>query len=98
MAKDNLKRLLNMNQTTFSFDNYVTKMKQICNVLENYNVPLYEDYKVMQLLGNIHFPNNDLKTKVNICRSIHSASFETAYQAFSHIPSHNQEVMHRDVK
>ena len=52
-------------------------MKQIFNVLENYNIPLYEEDKVRQLLDDIHFQNNNLKTEVNICKSRHSASFET---------------------
>ena len=40
--KDNLKRLFYRDQTSFSFEKYVTKMKQTFNVLDNYNVPLYE--------------------------------------------------------
>ena len=35
VAKDNLKRLFFRNETTFSFDKYVTKTKQKLNVLEN---------------------------------------------------------------
>ena len=67
-----------MNETTFSFDNYVTKMKQLINVLENFNISLYKDDKFMQLLDNINCPKTDLETEVNICRSSHSASFDTA--------------------
>ena len=77
VAKDDLMRLFYRNETTFSFKNYVTKMKQIFNMLENYNVPLYEEDKFRQLLDNINFPNNYLKTEVNICISSHSASFDT---------------------
>ena len=42
MATYNIKRVFYMNKTTLSFENYLTKMKQIFNVLDNYNVPLYE--------------------------------------------------------
>ena len=31
-------------------------MKQKMNVLDHYNVPLYEEDKVRQLLDNINFP------------------------------------------
>ena len=78
LAKDDLKRLFYRNETTLSFADYVTKMKQTFNVIENHNVPLYEEDNFRQLLYNINGPNNDLKNEVNICRSSHSASFETA--------------------
>ena len=78
VSKDNLKRSFYGNETTFSFNNYVTNMKQTFNVLDNYNFPLYEEGKVRQLPHNTNIPNNNLKTKVNICRSIHSDSFKTA--------------------
>ena len=41
VPQDNIKRLFNRNGTTFSFEKYITNMKQLFNVLENYNVPLY---------------------------------------------------------
>ena len=50
-------------------------MKQTFNVLDNYNVPLYEEETFRQLLDNINSPNKYLKTEVNICISGHSASF-----------------------
>ena len=78
MAKDDLKSLFYRNETNFSFKKYVTKMKQTFNVLDNYNVTLYEEYKVRQLLDNINGPNNDLKTEVNIFISSHGATFDTA--------------------
>ena len=77
MAKDDLKRLFYRNKTNFSFKKYSTKMRQIFNVLWSYNVPLCGDYKARQLLDNINFPNNDLKTEVNIYRSSHSYIFKT---------------------
>ena len=78
MAKDDLKRLFYRNETTFSFEKYITKMKKTLNVLENCNFNIHEEDKVRQLLDNINIPNNDLKAEVNICRSIHSTSFDTA--------------------
>ena len=49
MAKDNLKRLFYMNETVFSFEKNANKMKQKFNVLDSYNVPLYEEEKGRQL-------------------------------------------------
>ena len=46
MVKDVLKRLFYRNKTTLSFKKYVTNTKQTFNVIENYNVPLYEEDKV----------------------------------------------------
>ena len=51
-------------------------MKQISNVLYNYNVPLYEEDNFRKLLDNINSLNKDLKSEVNICRYSHNASFE----------------------
>ena len=59
--KDDLKRLFYMNDIIFSFKKYVTNMKQTFNMLENYNVPIYEEDKVRKLLDNINFQNNHLK-------------------------------------
>ena len=87
MDKDDLKRLFYSNEITFSFDKYITKMKQTFNVIYTYNVTLYENDKVRQLLDYINFPNNDLKTDVTICRSIHSASFYTAFAYLSTVIS-----------
>ena len=54
-------------------------------------------------MDNINFPNNDLKTEVNICISSHSASFtivyhtyQQLYHAFYQQPSHHQEGMDGD--
>ena len=41
VPKYNLERLFYRNETTSYFMNYVSKIKQKLNVLENYNVPLY---------------------------------------------------------
>ena len=78
MAKDDLKRLFYRNKTTLSFDKYVTNIKQTFNVIDNYNVPLYEEEKVRKILDNTNRPNNYLKAEFKICRSSHSARFETA--------------------
>ena len=62
MAKEDLNRSFYRNEITFSFEKYVTNMKQTFNVLDNYNDPLYEEDKVRKLLDNINCPNNNLKT------------------------------------
>ena len=75
MAKDNLNSLFYRYETTSSFKKYA---KRTFNMLENPNVTLYEEDKVMQILFNINFPKNDFKTNVNIYRSSFSAIFKTA--------------------
>ena len=54
MAKDDQKRLFYRIETIFSFENYVTKMKKTFNVLDNYNVTLYDKDKVRKLMDNIN--------------------------------------------
>ena len=88
MAKDNLKMLFYRNKTTFFFDEYITNMKQTFNVIDDYNVPLYEEDKVRQLLDEINGLNNNLKNEVDICRAIHSSSFKTASTHLSTFISH----------
>ena len=78
VSKEDIKRLFYRNETTFSFKKYVTNMKQTFNVIENYNVPLYDEDKFRQLLDKINFLNNYYKTEVNICRFNHSDSFTLA--------------------
>ena len=56
--KDHLKRLFCRNGTTFYCGKYVTKTKQTFNAIENYNILLYEEDKVRQLLCNINIPSN----------------------------------------
>ena len=75
MAKDYIKRLFYGNETTFFFENNLTKMRQHINVIENYNIPLYDEYKVRKILDNINCPNNYFKSEVNIWRYNHSDSF-----------------------
>ena len=73
-------------------------MKQKFNVLDSYNVPVYEKEKASQLLDSINFTNNNLKPGVTIYRSRHSASFgknstylSTDTSRLSHKPIYNQE-------
>ena len=53
--KDDLNGLFYSNKTTFSFEKYVSNMRQTFNVIENQNVPFYEEDKVRQILDNINF-------------------------------------------
>ena len=63
-------------------------------MIYNYNVHLYEENKVSQLLDKINCSNNDLKTEVNICRSSHSASFNTASTYLSTVISRHLPYTH----
>ena len=98
MSKDDLKRLFYSLKTTLSFTKYLTKMDFFLNLLYNYNVPLYEDYKVKQRLDNINFPKNclkirltstDLETVLNLKQLPHT--YQQLYHAFAHRPRHHQE-------
>ena len=64
-----------MNETTFTFENYVTNLKGFFNVLGKYGVPIYEEQVVDHLLNQIMSPNTELKPEVNICRSSHLSTF-----------------------
>ena len=61
VAKDDLKKLFYRNETPFSFEKYLTNMKQKINMLENYNVPLYEAKKVRKLFDNINSPKQQFE-------------------------------------
>ena len=43
VAREDLKMILYKNETTFTFEKYVTELKGISNVLGKYGVPLYEE-------------------------------------------------------
>ena len=53
-------------------------MKKKFNVMERYNVPLYEEDKFRQLFDNINCTKNNFKAEVDIYISRHSARFDTA--------------------
>ena len=74
VARSNLIFFYN-NESTFTFDKYVTKLKGLFNVLDIYGVPLHEEQIVEHLLDQIISPNTELKTKFNICRLSHSFTF-----------------------
>ena len=41
-SRVDLKKIFYKNETTLTFEKYVTKLKGILNVLEKYGVPLYD--------------------------------------------------------
>ena len=50
VARSDLKKILYENETTFTFEKYVTKRKNIFNVLEKFGFILYGDLMVEKLL------------------------------------------------
>ena len=78
IARSDLEKLFYRNETTFSFEKYVTIMKMNFEVLRKYEVPVHEEDKTRMLLNNINCPNAELKTEINICRSQHADTFENA--------------------
>ena len=45
-----LKKIFYKNETTFTFEKYVTNLKGVLNVLVKYDVPIYEEKMVEHLL------------------------------------------------
>ena len=70
-----LNNIFYKNDTTFTFEKYVTKLKVIFNVLGKYGAPLYEEHMFEHLLDHIMTPNTELKIEVKICSSSHSSTF-----------------------
>ena len=53
VARADLKKIFYKNETTFTFEKYVTKLKGIFNVLEKYCVPLYDEQMAKHLPDQI---------------------------------------------
>ena len=69
VARANLKKIFYKNETIFTFDKYITKIKGFLNVLEKYGVPLYKEQMVDNLIYHIMSPNTELKIEFKIFRS-----------------------------
>ena len=54
--KADLRIFFYKNETTFTLEKYVTKLKGILNVLENYKVTIYKEQNVDYLLDQITSP------------------------------------------
>ena len=66
VSREYLKKTFYNNETTFTFEKYVTKLKGIFNVLGKHGDLLYEDQMVENILDQIMSPNTYLKTEVNV--------------------------------
>ena len=75
VGREYLKKIFYKNETTFTFDKYVTNIKVIFNMLGKYGVPLYEEHITDHLLDQIMSPNTELKTEVKKFRSSHLSTF-----------------------
>ena len=70
--RSDLKKKIYKSETNFTFENYVTKLNGIFNVLDKYGAPLHEEQELEHLLDKIMSPNIQLNTESNIYRSSHS--------------------------
>ena len=68
VTKVDLTTLFYRNESTFSFEKYVTKRLTIFNILEKYEIPI----KVDHLLNKIQCSDKDLQTTIDICRLSHN--------------------------
>ena len=72
VANSDLDKLFYRNESTFSFDKFVTKLKEGFNTLEQYGVPVHEENKVKMLMEKVQCSNQELKSEVILCRSTHN--------------------------
>ena len=78
VSKADLGKLFYRNESTFSFEKYVTKLLDIFNIHELYGVPLYEKDKVDHLFNKINCPDKEFQMAVSIARSNHNKTFVDA--------------------
>ena len=73
------KKIFYKNETIFTHENYVTKLKGGFNVLEKYGASLYEEQMVDHILDQLMSLNTELKTEFNIWSSSHlSKNFKSS--------------------
>ena len=83
--RSDLKKKIYKSETNFTFENYVTKLNGIFNVLDKYGVPLYEEQELEHLLDQIMSPNIGFNTEVNIYKFSHSYTFFKASEYLSRV-------------
>lgn len=74
-ARADIKSLFYKNESSFSFERYINRLKKSFDTLEKYGVPIYEEDKVKYLLDKIQSTHSEVRTQVSICRSSHAGSF-----------------------
>ena len=72
VANSDLDKLFYRNESTFSFNKFVTKLKEGFNTLEQYGVPVHEENKAKMLMEKVQYSNQELKSEVILCRSKHN--------------------------
>ena len=87
VAKADLKKIFYKNETNFTLEKYVTKLKGVFNVLDIYGITLYENQMKEHIIDQIMSPNIELNTEVNICMSSHLSTLLKAYTYMSTVVS-----------
>ena len=77
-AKDGLEKIHYRNESTFSFEKYVTRLKKNFNVLEKKSKELDEDDKVEYLLENCRCNDREFQNEVTVCRATKATTFDEA--------------------
>lgn len=90
-ARGDLNRLFYKNETTFSFEKYVTKMKECHDVLLKYGKPKYQSDKIANLIDKINCKDAEVQMHVSIvrntCTTFEEAVTEIATQISRIFPS-----------
>lgn len=74
-ARADIKTLFYKNESSFSFEKYINRLKKSFDTLDKYGVPIYEEDKVKLLLDKIQSTHSEIRTQVSICRSSHAKNF-----------------------
>ena len=66
--REALKKLTYWHEHTFRFDKYINALQSNFQVLERFDVPIYEEDKMTYLLNNISVNSAEFKTTISIVR------------------------------
>ena len=78
IARSDIKLLHYKNESSFSFEQYSTRLRKAFLTLEQYKQPKHEKEKVQVLLDQMNTSDNRLVSTIDICRDGHADTFDNA--------------------
>ena len=78
IARNDIKILHYKNESSFSFEQYSTRLRKAFLTLEQYEQPKHEKEMVETLLDQMNTNDNRLVTAIGICRDSHGDTFDNA--------------------